>query len=195
MVNCKNQFTYVFDDDVAQSRKGSKFTKDDIVAEVKKQLFLAGTLVLVQVLLFSLQVISLMFVGHLGELALSGASMATSFATGTGFSLLIGMGSALETFCGQSYGAKEYHLLGIHVQRAMIVLLLVSIPLATIWANAGHILVLLRQDPEISAEAGRYARFMIPGIFAFAILQCHLRFLQTQSKILPVLVSTGITTL
>jgi MATE family multidrug resistance protein len=30
-----------------------------------------------------------MFVGHLGELSLSGASMATSFASVTGFSLLV----------------------------------------------------------------------------------------------------------
>ncbi|KAK1565244.1 hypothetical protein Q3G72_022327 [Acer saccharum] len=48
-----------------------------------------------------------MFVGHLGELALSGASVATSFATVTGFSLLMGMASALDTLCGQSYGAKQ----------------------------------------------------------------------------------------
>ena len=105
------------------------------------------------------------------------------------------MGSALETFCGQSYGAKQYHLLGVHMQRAMIVLLLVSIPLAIIWANAGQILVSLGQDPEISAEAGRYARFMIPSIFAYAIIQCHTKFLQTQNNVVPMMVITGFTTL
>lgn len=105
------------------------------------------------------------------------------------------MGSALETFCGQSYGAKQYHMLGIHLQRATLVLLLVSIPLAFIWANAGQILVFLGQDPEISAEAGSYARFMIPSIFAYAIMQCHTRFLQTQNNVVPMMVCTGITTL
>lgn len=67
-------------------------TKDEIVAEVKTQLLLAGPLVFVNLLIFSLQVISLMFVGHLGELALSGASLATSFASVTGFSLLVSEG-------------------------------------------------------------------------------------------------------
>lgn len=105
------------------------------------------------------------------------------------------MGSALDTFCGQSYGAKQYDMLGIHMQRAMIVLLLASIPLACIWANAGEILVFLGQDPEISAGAGRYARFMIPSIFAFAIIQCHARFLQTQNNVAPMMITTGITTL
>ena len=42
------------------------------------------------------------------------------------------MGSALETLCGQAYGAKQYHMLGVHTQRAMLTLLALSIPLATI---------------------------------------------------------------
>lgn len=105
------------------------------------------------------------------------------------------MGSALDTFCGQSYGAKQYRMLGIHMQRAMIVLLLASIPLAFIWGNAGHILVFLGQDPEISAGAGHYARFMIPSIFAYAIIQCHTRFLQTQNIVAPMMLTTGISLL
>lgn len=105
------------------------------------------------------------------------------------------MGSALETFCGQSYGGKQFHMLGIHMQRGMLVLLIVSIPLAFIWANAGQILEFLGQDPEISAEAGHYARFMIPSIFAYAITQCHMRFLQSQNNVVPMMVCIGITTL
>lgn len=71
-------------------------TKQDIVGEVKKQVWLAGPLICVSFLQSCLQLISVMFVGHLGELALSGASMATSFATVTGFSLLV---SCLFSFC------------------------------------------------------------------------------------------------
>ena len=81
------------------------------------------------------------------------------------------------------------------MQRAMIVLLSASIPVAFIWANAGTLLVFLHQDPEISADAGIYARFMIPGLFANAILQCHIRFLQSQNNVVPMMLSTGITTL
>ncbi|KAF8035527.1 hypothetical protein BT93_C1528 [Corymbia citriodora subsp. variegata] len=178
----------------AASTTGNGFKKDEIFSEMKRQLLLAGPLVSVNLMIYCLQVISVMFVGHLGELALSGASMATSFASVTGFSMLIGMASALDTFCGQSYGAKQYHMLGIHKQRAMIVLLLASIPLAIIWFNTGQILLFFKQDPQISAEAGSYARFMIPSIFAYALLQCHVRFLQTQNNVVPMMVSSGITT-
>ncbi|KAL6552560.1 Protein DETOXIFICATION 16 [Orobanche hederae] len=166
-----------------------------ISEELRKQLWLAGPLISVSVLQFCLQLISVMFVGHLGELALSGASMATSFASVTGFSLLMGMASALDTLCGQSYGAKQYNMLGIHMQRAMFVILLVCIPLSIIWANTGFILTALGQDPDISKEAGLYARFMIPTIFGYGILQCQVRFLQTQNNVFPMMASSGITTL
>ncbi|XP_057770513.1 protein DETOXIFICATION 16-like [Salvia miltiorrhiza] len=163
--------------------------------ELRKQLWLAGPLISVSLLQFCLQLISVMFVGHLGELALSAASMATSFASVTGFSLLMGMASALDTLCGQSYGAKQYHMLGIHTQRAMLVLLLACVPLAVIWANTGPILEALGQDPDISREAGSYARYMIPCVFGYSILQCQVRFLQTQSIVFPMMISTAITTL
>ncbi|KAI3931891.1 hypothetical protein MKW98_012301 [Papaver atlanticum] len=178
-------------------KKNSFVSKEssEIVEEVKKQLWLAGPLISVNVLQFCLQLISVMFVGHLGELSLSSASIATSFASVSGFSLLMGMGSALDTLCGQSYGAKQYHMLGIHMQRAMFVLLLVSVPLAFIWANTGLILLAVGQRQDISFEAGVYARYMIPSIFAFGLLQCEVRFLLTQSIVLPMMISSAVTAL
>ncbi|KAH0763013.1 hypothetical protein KY290_019086 [Solanum tuberosum] len=175
--------------------KQNGFSKEEIVEEVKKQIWLAGPLVSVNLLQFSLQLISIMFVGHLGELPLSGASMANSFTSVTGISLLMGMSSALDTFCGQSYGAKQYHMLGIHMQRAMIILSLVCIPLAVIWANTGPILKFLGQDPSISDEAVHYAMYFIPGVFAYGLLQCVVRFLQTQSIVIPMVLCAGLTTL
>lgn len=171
------------------------FSKKEILEEVKKQLWLAGPLISVSLLQYCIQMISVMFVGHLGELSLSGASMATSFASVTGFSLLLGMASALDTFCGQAYGARQFHMLSIHMQRAMVVLLLVSIPLAIIWANTRPILIACGQQKDIAEEAGLYARFMIPSLFAYGLLQCLVKFLQTQNIVFPMMLCAGITTL
>ncbi|URD82247.1 MATE efflux family protein [Musa troglodytarum] len=167
----------------------------EFFVEIKRQLSLAGPLIASSLLQNILQVISVMFVGHLGELALSGASMATSFAGVTGFSFLLGMSTALDTMCGQAFGAKQYHMLGIHMQRAMLALTLVSLPVAVIWSYTGSILKLCGQDPEIATEAGLYARWMIPTIFAYGLLQCHVRFLQTQNIVFPMMLSTGVTAL
>ncbi|CAK8534214.1 unnamed protein product [Lathyrus sativus] len=181
---------------VEETKRNSKEEdRRELIEEVKKQLWLSGPLISVTLLNFGINLISVMFVGHLGELSLSGASMATSFASVTGFSLLVGMASALDTLCGQSYGAKQYHMLGVHMQRAMLILMIVAIPLAVIWANTKSILILLGQDPEISAEAGNYAKLMVPCLFAYGLLQCLNRFLQTQNIVFPMMFSSAVTTL
>lgn len=105
------------------------------------------------------------------------------------------MASALDTLCGAAFGAKQYNMLGIHMQRAMVVLMLVSIPLAFIWAFTGDILVLFHQNKEIAAEAGLYARYMIPSLFGYGLLQCLVRFLQNQNIVLPLMLCSGITAL
>ena len=101
------------------------------------------------------------------------------------------MASALDTLCGQAFGARQYHLLGVYKQRAMLLLTAVSVPLAVVWFYTGDILVAFGQDADIAAEAGAYARWMIPALFAYGPLQCHVRFLQTQNVVLPVMASAG----
>lgn len=103
------------------------------------------------------------------------------------------MASALETLCGQAYGAKQYHMLGVHMQRGMLTLVVVSMPLALIWFYTSTILIALGQDHEISKEAGTFNRWMIPSLFAYSLLQCLNRFLQTQNNVFPMMISSGIT--
>lgn len=111
------------------------------------------------------------------------------------FHVKLGMGSALDTFCGQSYGARQYDMLGTHTQRAIIVLMLTCVPLAFVLAFAGQILIALGQNPEISSEAGLYAQWLIPGLFAYGLLQCLTRFLQTQNVVHILVVFSGLTLL
>ncbi|CAH1423276.1 unnamed protein product [Lactuca virosa] len=173
----------------------SSIVISDSIIELKQQLKLAGPLCVVSLLQYSLEIISVMFVGHLGELSLSAASMATSFASVTGFSFMLGMGSALETFCGQAYGAEQYRMLGVHTQRAMVVLMLMAIPISIIWTFTCTIFTFFGQDLEISTKAGSYTRWLIPSIFPYGLLQCQLRFLQAQSNTKVLMISTGLTSL
>uniref|UniRef100_A0A0A9FLN9 Protein DETOXIFICATION n=1 Tax=Arundo donax TaxID=35708 RepID=A0A0A9FLN9_ARUDO len=138
--------------------------------DVKKQLFLAGPLIVGFLLQNIVQMVSVMFVGHLGELALSSASVATSFAGVTGFSLLAGMACSLDTLCGQAFGAGQHHLLGVYKQRAMLLLTLVSVPVAAMWAYTGEILAWCGQDPDIAAGAGSYIRWLILALSVYGPL-------------------------
>ncbi|PON73726.1 Multi antimicrobial extrusion protein [Parasponia andersonii] len=70
--------------------------------EVKLLGYIAGPMVAVNLSQYFLQVISIMMVGHLGKLSLSSTAIAISFCAVSGFSLLFGMASALETLSGQA---------------------------------------------------------------------------------------------
>ncbi|XP_027357359.1 protein DETOXIFICATION 16-like [Abrus precatorius] len=169
--------------------------KKEIVEEAKKQLWLAGPMICVCVFQNSLQMISVMFVGHLDELFLAGASLATSFVNVTGFHVLMGMSSALDTLCGQAYGAQQYHMVGVHTQGAMLVSTLVTLPVSIIWVYLSPILVVLHQDKAIASQAQLYARYLIPSLSANALLRCIIKFLQTQNIVFPMVLATGLTTM
>ncbi|XP_044429181.1 protein DETOXIFICATION 16 isoform X3 [Triticum aestivum] len=186
---------------LAAARPGKDAADDDgarqglAAAEVKRLVRLGGPIIASCILQNVVNMVSVMVVGHLGELPLAGASLATSLANVTGYSLLTGMATAMDTLCGQAYGARLYHRLGVYKQRAMVVLSLACVPIVLIWANTTRILVSLGQDPAISAVAGEYARWMIPSLVVYVPLQCHIRFLQSQSIVLPVTASSGTTAL
>ncbi|KAE8077229.1 hypothetical protein FH972_015809 [Carpinus fangiana] len=158
--------------------------------ELKRLSVLAGPMVAVILSQYMLQVISIMMVGHLGELALSSTAIAISLSGVTGFSFLLGMASALETLCGQAYGAQQYRKLGVKAYTAIFSLILVCIPVSLIWIYMGKILVLIGQDPLISREAGKFIIWLVPALFAYATLQPLVRYFQTQSLILPMLISS-----
>ncbi|KAK9934654.1 hypothetical protein M0R45_021790 [Rubus argutus] len=163
--------------------------------EVKRLGCIAGPMVAVVLSQFLVQVISMMMVGHLGELALSSTALAISLSSVTGFSLILGMASALETLCGQAYGAEQYEKLGLQTYTAIFSLNLVCLPLSLIWIYMADILIFMGQDPVISREAGKFTIWLLPALFSYATLQPLIRYFQTQSLIMPMLLSSIVTTL
>lgn len=73
----------------------------EYVEEVKKLSCIAGPMVAVNLSQYFLQVISLMMVGHLGELFLSSTAIAISFCAVTGFSLLVSL-VPFDSFSGKN---------------------------------------------------------------------------------------------
>ncbi|CAM6109887.1 unnamed protein product [Calypogeia fissa] len=161
--------------------------------EVGRQLTIAWPMILTNLVAYAIIVLSIMFVGHLGELELSSASFANSLASITGFTVMQGLGSALETLCGQAFGAKSYHLLGTYLQAAVAVLVLIGMPITVLWWNMDTVLIWLGQDPTIATMAGLYLRTLTPALFAAAITQPLIKYLQTQSVVLPMMVCSVIT--
>lgn len=99
-----------------------------------------------------------------------------------------GLSGALETLCGQAYGARLYRMLGLYLQSSLLLSAAVSALISVLWMFTEPLLLLLRQDPEVAREAAAFIRPQVPGLFAFAFLQCLLRYLQTQSVVVPLVV-------
>ncbi|KAI5060261.1 hypothetical protein GOP47_0024681 [Adiantum capillus-veneris] len=169
-----------------------KLKGEDIWREVKLQCRLAGPMIAVSFSQVAFQLIAVVFVGHLGELALSSSSIATSIANVTGLCIMTGMASGLETLCGQAFGAKQYLLLGQYLQVGIICSNTLAVLISLIYVYMGEILIILGQDRIISIEAGKYARWLIPSLFAHASSQPLIRFLLTQSLVWPLMVCSGI---
>lgn len=63
-----------------------------------------------------------------------------------------GLASALETLCGQAYGAGSLQLLPVMLVRAQLVCLLAVLPTALCWGSGlmASALTLLGQEPAIA---------------------------------------------
>ncbi|KAM7520289.1 hypothetical protein LguiB_019251 [Lonicera macranthoides] len=175
---------------LVEKEEGGKSTWGLFMEELKEVCYIAMPMVVATVSQSLLRVASMMMVGHLGQLSLSGTAIATSLTNVTGFSLLLGMACALETLCGQAYGAEQYQKLAIYAYAGGISLILVCIPVSFLWIFMDKLLILIGQDPLIAAEAGKFSIWLIPALFPYAILQLLVRYLQTQSLILPMLLSS-----
>ncbi|KAM3319950.1 protein DETOXIFICATION 35 isoform X1 [Capsicum chacoense] len=123
------------------------------------------------------------FVGHLGNIELSAISIAQTVISTFSFGFMMGMGSALETLCGQAYGAGQVHMLGIYMQRSIIILLATCVILLPMYLFATPVLELLGQETAIAELSGRYTMFLIPQLFSLAINFPTSKFLQAQSKV------------
>ncbi|KAJ3295257.1 hypothetical protein HDU79_009578 [Rhizoclosmatium sp. JEL0117] len=123
--------------------------------------------------------------GRLGTNALASMALATLYANVTGYSLIVGMGAAIDTLCSQAYGEHmagtgEKKELGRHLSRTIVIMYIMCIPVAVLWWFTEPLLLLAGQDDVIAELSGRYTRLLIPSLFPFVISECVKRFLMSQ---------------
>ncbi|KAL3630502.1 Protein DETOXIFICATION 27 [Castilleja foliolosa] len=150
--------------------------------ETKKLWSVVGPSIFSRIASYSMFVTTQAFAGHLGDLELAGMSIAINVIMGFDFGLMLGMASALETLCGQAYGAKKYYMLGVYLQRSWIVLFLCCLIMLPALIFASPILKLLGQPDDVAELSGVVALCFIPLHFSFAFQFPLQRFLQSQLK-------------
>ncbi|CAI0468278.1 unnamed protein product [Linum tenue] len=153
--------------------------------ELKALFRLAGPAIVAYLLNNVVSTSTQIFCGHLGNLQLAAASLANGGIQLFAFGVLLGMASAVETLCGQAYGAEKPELLGLYAQRSAVLLTATGVLITILYLFSKPILTLLGESPEIASAAALFVYGLIPQIFAYAANFPIQKFLQAQSIVAP----------
>lgn len=153
--------------------------------ELKLMFYLAAPAVFVYMINYLMSMSTQIFSGHLGNLELAASSLGNNGIQIFAYGLMLGMGSAVETLCGQAFGAEKYDMLGVYLQRSAIILTLTGVLLTAVYIFCKPILIFLGESREIASAAEIFVYGLIPQIFAYAINFPIQKFLQAQSIVFP----------
>uniref|UniRef100_A0A672UNN1 Uncharacterized protein n=1 Tax=Strigops habroptila TaxID=2489341 RepID=A0A672UNN1_STRHB len=123
-----------------------------------------------QLLGFLISVVSSIFCGHLGK----GLDPVINV---TGISIGSGLASACDTLMSQSANRSRW---APFLQRGSSSLLLCCFPCWALFINTERILLLIRQDPEVSRLTQVYVMIFIPALPAAFLYQLQTRYLLNQ---------------
>lgn len=131
-------------------------------------------------------VVDTAMVGRVGREALAGASLGGVWIFGT-FLLFQGVLQGMDPLVAQAHGAGDGRRCGLALQRGVIAALLLSLPLAALWAFAGDFLAFTGQEPALVAEAHRYVAVQIPSVPFLLVFVAVRQYLQGRELMRPAL--------
>jgi MATE family multidrug resistance protein len=111
---------------------------------------------------------------------LGAVSLATMTANITGMAIYEGLATSLDTLCAQAYGSGKKTMVGLHLQRMILFMLAVTIPIGALWLCSGWILAALVPEKALAHLAGYYLSLLLAGAPGFAIFEAGKRFTQAQ---------------
>ena len=92
------------------------------------------------------------------------------------------MSSATETLCGQAFGARHDHMMGIYLQRSWIVDGVAATILLPLVIFAAPIFRLLGQEEDVAIAAGNMSPWFIPYVYYLVFSLTVQMYLQAQLK-------------
>ena len=129
----------------------------------------------------SLSLASVFTTSRLGIKELGGITLGSMTANITGFAAIQGLCTCLDTLCSQAYGAKNYQLVGILLQRCAIITIIFFTPILFMWWFWSEaILAAVIPERELCKLAANYLKIVALGVPGFVFFECGKRFLQCQ---------------
>lgn len=132
----------------------------------------------------SLSTISTAFLGHIGSRELAAAALAGIWCNGVQM-LVFGFASSICTLCGQAFGARNFALVGIWLQLALLALTVLSVPVMVSFFYVDRILGAVTDDEAVLQLADTYARLLVPTVLPQAVYCALRQYLQAQEIVTP----------
>ncbi|XP_028632401.1 multidrug and toxin extrusion protein 1 [Grammomys surdaster] len=178
--------------DAASERRGlRRLLLSGFQEELRALLVLAGPAFVAQLMMFLISFISSVFCGHLGKLELDAVTLAIAVINVTGISVGHGLSSACDTLISQTFGSQNLKHVGVILQRGTLILLLCCFPCWALFINTEQILLLFRQDPDVSRLTQTYVMIFIPALPVTFLYTLQVKYLLNQGIVLPQIM-TGI---
>ncbi|KAL4442008.1 hypothetical protein ABPG77_011269, partial [Micractinium sp. CCAP 211/92] len=167
-------------DEVAAAAEAGGSRWASLIREARNLSALALPMSVTNLAAFAIGVVVLAAAGRLGPFELSCVVLGTSIFNVTGMSLLMGFATAMETLAGQAYGARNFKLVGVVYQRALLLTSAMAVVIALAWTQAEPLLLFFRQDPLLARSAARYMRLTIPALLGQGAFEASKRYLLAQ---------------
>ncbi|CDO70829.1 hypothetical protein BN946_scf184801.g21 [Trametes cinnabarina] len=126
----------------------------------------------------SIQFVSVLVTGRLGPNELSASAFALMLAMVTGWCVALGGTTALDTLASQAFTGGDRQTVSIHLQRCVVLLWLLFVLVAILWAFAEPVLLFLGQEEILSKDVQVFLRILIlgaPGYIGFESLKKYLQ--------------------
>ena len=148
--------------------------KTTILNEIKVIIKYSLPLIVTFLLQYSLTVASVFSVGRLGSTELAAVSLSSMTANISGYAIIQGVSTCLDTLCAQAFGRKDYNSVGVHFIRCNYLLLLLYIPMAIFWVFGAEplLVTIIGQDSIAMCQlAGKYLRILTIGLPGFILFE------------------------
>lgn len=157
--------------------------KTDTRTEVKVLFQYSIPLIVTFLLQYSLTVASVFSVGRLGLNELAAVSLSSMTANISGYAIIQGVSTCLDTLCAQAYGRKDMNTVGVHFIKCTYLLFLLYIPMFVLWVFGSKIIlvsIIGKEKEDLCVLAAQYLRILSVGLPAFILFENGKHFLQAQ---------------
>ncbi|MEM1178000.1 MAG: MATE family efflux transporter [Acidobacteriota bacterium] len=156
--------------------------------EIREVVKLATPVVIVQVGMMAMGVVDTMMLGRVSEHALAAGALGHVMSFGM---MVFGMGflMALDPLISQAFGADDQVRLGRHLQRGLVVAVILSAVLSVVMWDLRWLMHALGQDASIIDDTAAYIRAAVPGVVAFLLFTVLRQTLQAMSQTRQALVA------